>query len=111
MWGQHSRCAGLAARSAAALAFAALPGSARVVRWMEGGQPPFVAAADLTQDLQPLAGFHTVSRLNVQRLLRVHHLEHLTDTKLLYNQRPLPPRQNSLPKTVDRKKNNDTCLI
>lgn len=99
-WGQHSRCAGLAARSTAALTLAALPGSARVVGRVKGGQPPFVAAADLTQDLQPLAGLHAVSRLDVQRLLRVHHLEHLTEDEhgvtlqsAPYRHDPLCPRK------------------
>lgn len=79
--GKDSRCAGLTARSAAALVFAALPGSTGVVWWVEGGQAFYVTPTDLAQDLQPLAGLHTVSCLYIQRLLWVDHLKHLVQDR------------------------------
>lgn len=65
----HSHCAGFTAGSVAALVFAALPRSSGVIRRVVSGQASLVAAADLAQDLQPLAGLHAVSCLNVERLL------------------------------------------
>jgi len=74
---QDSRGAGPAPRGAAALAPAALPGSGAAGGGVEGGEAARVAAAHLAQQLQPLAGLHTVTCLQVQRLLPVEHLEHL----------------------------------
>ena len=79
--GRDSRSAGLAACCVVTLVFATLPGSTGVIGWMVGGEAPLVAAADLTQDLQPFTGLHAVSRLHIQRLLRVDHLKHLTQDK------------------------------
>lgn len=76
--GKDSRCAGLTAWCVVTLAFAALPGSAGVIGWVESSETSLVTATDLAQDLQPLAGFYTVSCLHVQWFLRVDHLKHLT---------------------------------
>ena len=74
----HSRGAGLAAGHVFPGGHAAQPGAAQVGGGVEGAQPPTVTAADLAQNLDPLAGLHTVTRLDVERLLPVDHLEHLS---------------------------------
>lgn len=76
--GKDSRCARFTAWCVITLAFAALPGSAGVIQWVESGKASLVTATDLAQYLQPLTGFNTVSCLHIQWLLRVDHLKHLT---------------------------------